>query len=116
MPYKDPEKRKAAQRKANKRYYKLNKKRYILNAKRRQRKLVEWLRDYKRNLSCEYCDMSFRERPECCDFHHPDPATKEKPVSGMVRYGWAKKRIMEEIERCIPLCANCHRTVHKVQQ
>jgi cytochrome c553 len=30
----------------------------------------------------------------------------------MVNHGYSKRRIREEIERCVVLCANCHRKTH----
>jgi hypothetical protein len=30
----------------------------------------------------------------------------------MVNHGYGWKRIEEEIEKCIPLCCNCHRLEH----
>ena len=46
------------------------------------------------------------------DFHHSDPTTKDKGVSELVRNGYAKQRIVEEIEKCVCLCSNCHRILH----
>lgn len=48
--------------------------------------------------------------PEVYDFHHRDPSTKE--------YNWTKlrlkswKNITIELDKCILLCANCHRIAH----
>jgi hypothetical protein len=30
----------------------------------------------------------------------------------MVNHGYAWTRVEEEIEKCIPLCCNCHRLEH----
>jgi len=30
----------------------------------------------------------------------------------MVNHGYAWERIQKEIEKCIPLCCNCHRLEH----
>jgi hypothetical protein len=71
-------------------------------------RLTSWLFKYKRGLFCMDCGMSFKDRPECCDFHHRDPATKSGAVSSFTST-WAMKA---EIEKCDPLCACCHRTRH----
>lgn len=43
------------------------------------------------------------------DFHHIDRATKEYEVSYLWGFSWEK--IKSEIDKCILLCANCHREV-----
>ena len=45
------------------------------------------------------------------EFHHRDPTTKECAWDAMCRWTWA--RIVEEINKCDLLCANCHREVHE---
>jgi len=44
------------------------------------------------------------------DFHHLDPSKKEITISSYSR-GW--KHIKAELDKCIILCANCHREEHK---
>jgi transposase len=44
------------------------------------------------------------------ELHHLDPRTKEYSSSG-----WrclSKERMLEEIKKCVLLCANCHREIH----
>lgn len=41
------------------------------------------------------------------DFHHIDPAIKERGVGDLLRSGWDK--VVEELKKCILLCSNCHR-------
>jgi 5-methylcytosine-specific restriction endonuclease McrA len=45
------------------------------------------------------------------EFHHPDPRKKDFSIStdGMTR-SW--ERVRREVEKCVLLCANCHREVH----
>ncbi len=43
------------------------------------------------------------------EFHHRDPKEKDFVVAGSGKK-WAS--IQEEIEKCILLCANCHREEH----
>lgn len=48
----------------------------------------------------------------CLDFHHLDPTSKHDTVANLI-YGQASNdMILTEIEKCIVLCANCHRKLH----
>ena len=49
--------------------------------------------------------------PDCCyDFHHNDPTVVNDVPSGILHCSW--KRILEELAKCIMVCANCHRIIH----
>lgn len=63
--------------------------------------------EYKKTLSCKRCGNSDHR---VLDFHHQND--KDKNVSALVHRGYAWGRIEEEINKCIPLCANCHRLEH----
>ncbi|MCK9429018.1 MAG: hypothetical protein M0R17_03270 [Candidatus Omnitrophica bacterium] len=67
----------------------------------------EWYIDLKKTLSCKNCRD---DRWYVLDFHHVDPANKDFEVSMMGRC--SKTKILEEIDKCIILCANCHRELH----
>ena len=43
------------------------------------------------------------------EFHHPDPSVKESKVIGTTA-SLAKQRA--EAQKCVLLCANCHREAH----
>lgn len=45
------------------------------------------------------------------DWHHLDPTEKDDRVSRFTHYTW--KSLLKEIEKCVFLCANCHRLRHK---
>jgi len=49
--------------------------------------------------------------PICLDFHHVNPGEKERGLNKIVNTH-NKKLILEEISKCIVLCANCHRKEH----
>ncbi len=66
----------------------------------------QWLANFKNSLKCARCPES---DSRCLDFHHIDPTTKEFTVSQMIHGGHSPKSILREIEKCIVLCANCHR-------
>lgn len=106
MGYKNiNDKRKAA------REWKQRNKAYALEVERKRvarRRAI--IRRYKSMLSCCHCGMSFKEHPECCDFHHVDPSIKEALISRMLSKSW--ERLKAEVFKCKPLCANCHRIEH----
>lgn len=48
------------------------------------------------------------------DFHHTDPAQKDADFTQMKNWLW--DRIVVEIDKCILVCANCHREIHDEQR
>lgn len=54
------------------------------------------------------CGQSF---PDCVyDFHHINPDEKDFQLSSGSTRGL--KACKEEVDKCLLLCANCHRIVH----
>lgn len=47
------------------------------------------------------------------DFHHINPDEKEYTPSDMLML--KKKKVFEELDKCILLCSNCHRILHHRQ-
>ena len=45
------------------------------------------------------------------EFHHLDPNKKDFGLSQNLSKAWSK--IVEEIDKCVLICANCHREVHE---
>jgi len=69
-----------------------------------------------RTMACEYkggkCAIcGYKRSIEALEFHHLDPKKKDFGVSedGLTR---AWERVKKEIEKCILICANCHRELH----
>ena len=108
MPYKDPEVRKRKNKEYSRKDYLGNyaKRRESLNARRRELK-KEW-DSFKATLKCAKCGFTHQA---ALDFHHEDPTEKEYNVNRLISDGRFKKAY-EEIEKCIVLCANCHRIHH----
>ena len=73
------------------------------------------VKDYfceKFDRTCQVCGFQFGN--ECFDFHHIDPKTKDFNIAAS--YCMKKKeQIEEELKKCIMVCSNCHRTIHKNQ-
>jgi hypothetical protein len=83
------------------------------NAKRtleRRARLREWV--YARKEESQGCKECSEANPACLDFHHLDEEQKRMDVTDMVRNGYSKERLREEIAQCVLLCANCHWKVH----
>ncbi len=76
--------------------------------KERLRKFKLLCLEYKGG-SCEYC--SYNHCPVAMDFHHKDPAEKKFSMSSRNLYSFNKK-VREELDKCLLLCANCHREEH----
>lgn len=47
---------------------------------------------------------------EVYDFHHLDPTKKDFTLGYLVNFSW--ERMLPELEKCVMLCANCHRIRH----
>lgn len=75
-------------------------------------KTKEKMRDRKRKLidafggKCNDCSGAFH--PCQFDFHHLDPKHKEFNLSERI----SEEQAMEELKKCVLLCANCHRMRH----
>ncbi len=60
-------------------------------------------------LGCRIC----QERdPVALDFHHLDPSAKDLHLGGMMSNGYNADRLIAEIQKCVVVCANCHRKLH----
>ena len=109
MPFKDPEVRRQKQKTYSKKYYEKNKKDVIqkINAKKKVHRT--WFVNYKKQLACVTCGF---DHPAALDFHHVERKKSNRKVHELVGDGNTKKRILEEIEKCVVLCSNCHRVHH----
>jgi predicted HNH restriction endonuclease len=90
----------------------MSKDREVVGRRKQKQARRRWLRNYKDTLKCAHCGFSFKGRSECCDFHHyPKPASR--PHALYVATSTSDKALHAELKKTIPLCANCHRRVHK---
>jgi hypothetical protein len=79
------------------------------NCKRQKQRKHQWINDFKAEKGCSTCKESDFN---CLEFHHLNRSEKEYDISRMVSDNVGDERILKEIERCIVLCANCHRRHH----
>lgn len=94
----------------HKKYYKKNRESILKKGKEATKpKLVErkrWMHEQK-SKPCVDCGKTY---PPCCmDFHH---LRDKKFQIGSALYV-AMPRLLKEIEKCVLLCANCHRIRHQ---
>lgn len=75
--------------------------------KKQQKILKKYISDVKESSCCEICG---EKRWWVLDFHH----IKDKKISipEMARTNCSLEELKEEIEKCIIVCANCHRDIH----
>jgi predicted transcriptional regulator len=79
------------------------------------RGVVERMRSTKSELviskggCCQLC--SFSEYFGALEFHHIDPKTKDDGVSKLIR-GKITQKIIDEINKCVLVCSNCHKMIH----
>jgi hypothetical protein len=94
MPVKSKEKRKE-----NRRKYRDNKSKMCL--------------EYKGG-KCEDCGIvGSMENRSIFDFHHPDPNVKGSTINTMLKDKVSTEKLKQELDKCVLLCANCHRLRHQ---
>lgn len=82
---------------------------YLIKAVAKRRKKLKEMAIALKGGRCVFC--GYNRYNGALDFHHIDGKTKEFGVSlnGITR-SWV--RVEKELEKCILVCANCHREVH----
>lgn len=98
MAANDPE----YQSRYSKMHYAKYKEKYIRKARNHAANAQALIRSLK--IKCARCPETFHR---CLDFHHL--GDKEFNLGQAVRWGYSLERIKREAEKCIILCANCHR-------
>lgn len=109
MPFKDDKTRRERQREYSRRWYLANqtKARAAINRRKRQEK--ERWETYRAGKACAHCSFS---HPAVIDFHHVIRQNKQSVNDLVSKYHKVDAAIREAEEKCIPLCANCHRILH----
>lgn len=80
----------------------------------KSKKMSKWRQEQKRKLveykggKCEICSYSKSNR--ALEFHHKDPSQKDFSISS---YSTNFNRMITEVDKCILICANCHRELHE---
>lgn len=72
--------------------------------------LKKFYQDYKKTKICEICGEN---RWYVLDFHHIKD--KKYEICDLVNRG-SMRLLLEELNKCISVCANCHREIHHNQR
>lgn len=78
------------------------------NNRRKQR--MDFVRKYKMDKSCALC--GWNTHPEVLQFHHRDPSMKTTGMNAGGIGNYSMKKLLEEIDKCILICPNCHFWLH----
>ena len=92
---------------ANKKYRHSNSEAYNKSAREKRLERKKRAIIYKGGV-CEMCKESFH--PAAMDFHHINPTEKDKDPGLMMSS--SDENLFKELDKCILLCANCHRIHH----
>ena len=107
MPYKNkdlPENIEKA-RESRRKHYHNNKEPYIQRARAKTKELTDYVRALKESTPCKDCGVQYGFY--AMQFDHTDSANKVGEVAKLSRAG-SMKKLLEEIEKCEIVCANCH--------
>lgn len=87
----------------------VEKQKQITRVRKNTNKLQERYKQWRKTLYCSMCDET---APECMDLHHLDPSKKEYAVSKILWQIGSWNKFMQEVDKCIVVCGNCHRKIH----
>ena len=91
-----------------KRTYK-DRREYLIKAVYARRKKVREMAVAYKGGKCENC--GYDHCMDALEFHHLNPLQKDFNISSK-GYTRSWDRVKAELDKCILLCANCHREVH----
>lgn len=86
-------------------YRQKNKDKWIISSKKHNEKYNQLILEWK-SQGCVKCGEN---RPHVIDAHHINPEEKSFMVGTTMR---GIKITQNELNKCIPLCSNCHRDFH----
>ena len=99
-------------RECNKEYqrqhYQKNKDYYRSKSGEHKRKIRKEVDKLKEAGSCSVCKKSYPA--PVMDYHHLGDKSLE--VSHMISNSMSREKVFAEIDKCVLLCANCHRLTH----
>lgn len=86
------------------------KKRLKNSHNRRKKEKREYAKSEMRERGgCYFCGL---EDYVCIEWHHTQPENKNNEVSTLIGGGFSLEKVKNELEKCEPVCANCHKRIH----
>jgi hypothetical protein len=82
---------------------------YLIRAVQRRREKVRLMTINYKGSHCQVC--GYDRCVEALELHHLDPSEKDFGISSK-GYTRSWEKVKEEADKCVLLCANCHREVH----
>ena len=61
------------------------------------------------------CKKCGNTKPYLLDMHHLNPEEKDFTISDAIRLNFTSEKFQQEMDKCIILCANCHREFHYLE-
>jgi len=101
------EKLRIRQKKANIKFYRQNSKRIYMRKNEKRKMMKKELILIKGGM-CEKC--GYNKCIAALEFHHNGKG-KDGDLAHMIKNG-SRQKALKEVEKCILLCANCHREAH----
>jgi len=80
---------------------------------RRKNRLRHIVANYKIMNHCFKCHDECHDDKTRLEFHHRNPKEKTKTIFEAVRNGWSLDRLVNEMNKCLLLCNDCHKDIHK---
>ena len=86
-----------------------NRRHYLIRAVQKRRKKIRHMAVEYKGGTCQIC--GYNRCIEALEFHHKEASGKDFSISekGYTR-SWSK--VTQELDKCMILCANCHRELH----
>lgn len=108
MPYKDLELRKQKHKEYSRAHYERNKSKVAAATKLQRISFYTQWRKFKAQQVCTNCGFS---HPAAIDFHHVVKDPTNRKLNELIK-NRSFAKALEEVKKCVPLCANCHRIHH----
>lgn len=80
---------------------------YVRKWRKKNKTLLD---EYKMRRGCSRC--GYAEHPSALDLHHTSPEDKKFSIAAKIN-NHPFESLIDEIEKCDVLCANCHRIIHQ---
>ena len=95
----------------NKNYYLKHRNNRKQAIRQKQKDRIKWLQDIKLKTGCQKC--GYNKCATALQYHHIKSSTKKGNITRWASQARSIKSIMEEMAKCICVCANCHAEIHQ---